>query len=394
MSQAPFHWVKGVQLALIDSQEIPLHGPIPEFPWEEYSQKIASALQLPELGILPGQTQFLSGDKITEGHGAEFNVLPLEIAPLTGKIFWIMAKEDIAKLTALCLTSSNGNKGFSSPKFQEGFYYFLATKAIAAIQELNPFGDLSPKIGRKEELPMEEALCIDVRIQYPKQVCRGRLVCPAAFHREFKTHFSAREPAPLSSALAKQIDVPIKIEAGQTVLSLSQWKNVSVGDFILLDRCTFDPQTHKGTVALTLHRTPLLRARVKENHLKIVDYALYREEHNTMKPHDEVNPEEPSLEEGETPSEENHLWSSENAEAMSEKIIPASEIPMTLTVEVGRLKMNLDKLLQLSPGNVLELAVKPEQGVDLTVDGRKVAKGELIKLGEMLGVKILQLGKM
>jgi flagellar motor switch protein FliN/FliY len=386
---APLHWVKEIQLALIEAQEIPLHGQAPEFPWEEVQQKIASSLQLPDLRIIPGQTQLLSGGKITEGLGAEFIAIPLEMAPLTGKLFWLMAKEDIAKLTMICLTSSNGNKGFTSPKFQEGFYYFLATKATAAINELNAFGDLSPKIGKMAEIPQEEALCIDVRIEHPKQVCWGRVVCPASLHREFKMHFSDREPAPLSSSLAKQIDVPIKIEVGQTALSLSKWKSISVGDFLLLDRCTFDPQTHKGTATLTLHRKPLFRARVKENHLKIVDYAFYREEQNTMNA-PEDNPEEPSLEEG---TEENHLWSTENpAEAMSENIIPTGEIPMTLTVEVARLTMNLDKLLQLSPGNVVELPVKPEQGIDLTIDGKKVAKGELVKLGEMLGVRILQLG--
>jgi flagellar motor switch protein FliN/FliY len=402
MIQAPLDWVKEIHLALIEAKEIPLHGFAPPFPWEECSAKIGSALGLPELRISPRQTKFLSDDKISEGLGAGCIAIPLEMAPLSGKVFWIMGKEDVAKLTALLLLPGNGTKGFSSPKFQEGFYYFLATKALAAIHELNTFGDLSPKIGKRAEFPQEESLCVDVEIQHPKQTCWGRLVCPAAFHQEFKTHFANREPAPLTSAFAKQIDLPIQVEVGQTALSLTEWKNVSVGDFILLDRCTFDPQTHKGTAVLRLLNTPLLRARLKENSLKIVDYAFYREEQKPMNPHtpqDEEKPEEiseeaefTSEESGEIGAEENHLWSAESAEGMSEKMIPASEIPITLTVEVARLRINLDKLLQLSPGNVLELPIKPEQGVDLTVDGKKVAKAELIKLGDMLGVKILQLG--
>jgi flagellar motor switch protein FliN/FliY len=77
---------------------------------------------------------------------------------------------------------------------------------------------------------------------------------------------------------------------------------------------------------------------------------------------------------------------------MEENMIPADQVPMTVTVEVTRLRVSLDKLLQLSPGNVLELPVKPEQGVDLTINGKKVAKAELIKMGDALGVKILQIG--
>jgi flagellar motor switch protein FliN/FliY len=47
-------------------------------------------------------------------------------------------------------------------------------------------------------------------------------------------------------------------------------------------------------------------------------------------------------------------------------------------------------LLHLKPGNVLELSVRPEQGVDLSIGGKKVAKAELVKLGDVLGVKILE----
>jgi flagellar motor switch protein FliN/FliY len=393
MSAAPLNWIKEIHLALIEAKQIPLHGFSPVFPWEEFSKTIASLFQTPELKIFPRSTQFLTDP--AAGLGAESISIALEMAPLNGQAFWIMGKEDIARFTALALTPTNG-KGFSSVKFQEGFYYFLATQALAVLNDLNAFGDLSPKIGKTAPLPQEESLCIDVQIQHPKRTFWGRLVCPAAFHKEFKTHFSHQEPAPLTTVLAKQIDVSLALEVGHTLLSLSEWKRVCVGDFILLDQCTFDPVSHKGTVMATLERTPLLRARIKEDSLKIVDYASYRKEDtlmNSKMPEEEESPEEAfDIEENDV--EEEHLWSSsENREETNEKMIATHEIPLTLTVEVARLRINLDQLLQLAPGNVLELPVRPEQGVDLTIEGKKVAKAELIKLGEMLGVKVLQMGE-
>jgi flagellar motor switch protein FliN/FliY len=402
MSGAPLNWIKEIHLALIAAKEIPLSGFSPAFHWEEFVDQISSTLQTPELKVTPRLTQFLSGGEITAGLGAGCIPIALDLTPLRGQVFWLMGKEDVAKLTALTLTAANGNKGFSSFKFQEGFYYFLATKAIAIIDRMKAFGDLAVKMGKTGIIPQEESLCIDVEIHHPKQTLWGRLVCPASFHTDFKSHFSTRQPQPLSSALTAHIDVSLAIEVGQTVLPLSKWKRISVGDFILLDRCSFDPDTHKGTATLTLHKTPLLRVRVRENHLKIVDYAFYHEEQNQMSPpQDEENPEETfdteesfsSEESSEMDTEENHLWSSPNVEEGSKTMIPVDEIPLTLIVEVSRLQIKLDKLLQLSPGNVLELPVKPEQGVDLTIGGKKVAKGELIKLGEMLGVKILQIGE-
>lgn len=401
MTAAPLNWIKEIQLALIDSKLIPLHGFAPSFPWEEFSEKISSSLQN-EFKIILSRTEFLSGEKITSGFGSRPVSISLDVTPLNAQAFWIMGKEEIAKLTALALKPSNGTKGFTSPQFQEGFYYFLASKALSVINELKAFGDLSPKVAKLASLPQEEAFCIDVEIQNPKATLWGRLVCPFSFHQEFKAFFSTREPLPLTSMLAKKIDVPVKIEIGQTLMPLSEWERVSVGDFILLDRCTYDPNTHKGTAVLTLHQSPLLRIRIKENSLKIVDYAFYREEQNSMnqnRPQDEENPDESfdaednSEETSETAPEENHLWAPEDIGEINEKMISSSEIPLTLTVEVARLQINLDKLLQLSPGNVLELPIKPEQGIDLTIGGKKVAKAELIKLGEMLGVKILQIGE-
>ena len=94
--------------------------------------------------------------------------------------------------------------------------------------------------------------------------------------------------------------------------------------------------------------------------------------------------------ENEDSANKEHLWAPEDG-AM-EKLISSKEIPLTLTVEVARMRINLEKLMQLSPGNILELPVRPEHGVDVVIGGKKVAKAELVKLGEMLGIKILQLG--
>ncbi len=72
---------------------------------------------------------------------------------------------------------------------------------------------------------------------------------------------------------------------------------------------------------------------------------------------------------------------------------PASltAIPLSIVVEVGRLQMSLQKLLELQPGNLLDLKVNPESGVDLVVNGRRIARGELLLIGDSLGVRILDI---
>jgi flagellar motor switch protein FliN/FliY len=363
MTETPLYWIKEIQNTLIDARVIPLSGFIPDFPWEALGEKMASLLQIPGLKIIPRKTQFLQESELLGGMGASPLPVTLELTPLSIPAFWVMGREDIAKFAHLALLPSNSSKGFSTPQFQEGFYYYLTTLAAGIIDELRAWDTLEIKIGKPAVLPKEESLCIDVEIQHPKQTLWGRLICPSSLHLALKTHFS-RETAPtLSSSFAKQLEVTLRLELGTTSLDLSEWEKVRVGDCILLDRCTYDPKTRKGTAQVVLEDE-------KEN--------------------PETEEFSPSEFEEEAKEEQNHLWSAQNTDV--EKMISAKEIPLMLTVEVARLRISLDKLLQLSPGNVLELPVKPEQGVDILANGKKIAKAELVKLGEALAVKILQIG--
>ena len=95
----------------------------------------------------------------------------------------------------------------------------------------------------------------------------------------------------------------------------------------------------------------------------------------------------------ETPLEETPMESVSVEEPPQQKISSPKKIPISLTVEVARIRMNLDKLLKLKPGNVLELGVHPEKGVNLVANGKCVGKGELIQVGDVIGVKITKLGE-
>lgn len=80
-------------------------------------------------------------------------------------------------------------------------------------------------------------------------------------------------------------------------------------------------------------------------------------------------------------------------EPPQQQMVSPKKVPISLTVEVAKMRMNLDKLLKLKPGNVLELGVQPEKGVNLVANGQCVGKGELVQVGDVIGVKITKLGE-
>lgn len=67
---------------------------------------------------------------------------------------------------------------------------------------------------------------------------------------------------------------------------------------------------------------------------------------------------------------------------------PAPDVPVTLTVEIGRVSLPLHRLADLKPGDVLELGRHSREPVELTSNGRLVARGELIQIDTELGVRI------
>ncbi|MFM7130033.1 MAG: FliM/FliN family flagellar motor switch protein, partial [bacterium] len=66
------------------------------------------------------------------------------------------------------------------------------------------------------------------------------------------------------------------------------------------------------------------------------------------------------------------------------------DLPVTLTVELGRLSLSLAKLADLKPGDVLNLSRNKREPVELTSGDRLVARGELVQIDQELGIRILQ----
>lgn len=374
MSTAPMNWIHRIHYTLQEMQEIPLWGNVPAIPWEKCVEEIAPLLQTPELSLVVGDTQLLTEEKITIGLGSYPIVTTIQLTPLTGQCFWMMAQEDVSFLTSLALTENQ--KTISSASFQEGFYRFLLLEIIQAVDSLQIFQDLSLKMGvSNASLPKEKCFCIDIGIHHPKKVIWGRIICPASFHQTFKAHF-ANSPISLSN-LAKDVIVSISATIGYTQLKVSHWEKIAVGDFIILDTCSYSPDAVRGTATLFLEQTSLFTVICKQTNCKIIDYA-YQEEFMDSEEEKKFEQEDDSIE--------------DNTDLGQEKLTSIADTPLTIYVEVAKKQMSLKKVLQLKPGNIIELAIRPEQGANLTVNGKVIARAEIVQLGDTLGVKILQVG--
>ena len=64
------------------------------------------------------------------------------------------------------------------------------------------------------------------------------------------------------------------------------------------------------------------------------------------------------------------------------------DIPLTLTVELGRCRMLISELLQLGQGSVVELQKIAGEPMDVYVNQRLIARGEVVVINEKFGVRL------
>ena len=66
-------------------------------------------------------------------------------------------------------------------------------------------------------------------------------------------------------------------------------------------------------------------------------------------------------------------------------------IPVTVTAELGSAKLKLKDLLRLTQGSVLELDAIAGSSLNLKVNGAVIAKGEVVTVGDQLGLSVTEI---
>jgi flagellar motor switch protein FliN len=67
------------------------------------------------------------------------------------------------------------------------------------------------------------------------------------------------------------------------------------------------------------------------------------------------------------------------------------DVPVQVSAVLGRARMDVGDLLKLGPGTVLELDRKVGEAIDIYVNNRLVARGEVVLVEEKLGVTMTEI---
>lgn len=67
------------------------------------------------------------------------------------------------------------------------------------------------------------------------------------------------------------------------------------------------------------------------------------------------------------------------------------DIPLEVTVELGQVKMPVNELLQLGQGSIIELDKPVGELLDIYVNRKLVAKGEVVIMDQKLGIRVVDI---
>jgi flagellar motor switch protein FliN/FliY len=66
------------------------------------------------------------------------------------------------------------------------------------------------------------------------------------------------------------------------------------------------------------------------------------------------------------------------------------DVPVEVAVEIGRTTMTIRETLAISPGSIVALDRMAGEPVDLLVNGKRIARGEVVAIDEEFGLRVTE----
>ncbi|MGL4348897.1 MAG: type III secretion system cytoplasmic ring protein SctQ [Chlamydiales bacterium] len=358
-----------IQSLLLDSGEFPAWPNRISLDWNHFSKKISSIFGK-DIQVIYGKADWKKSDQLLLGLGDSPIIFTLETMPLEHNIYLAASKDSIHKISSWLIQQDAESTGFITKEIQEGFFRFLIIKSLLALEEMPISEGLTFHI-KEEDIPfLENSYLIDVELKNKDHSAWIRCIFSKPFQESFKRHFATMNPFRDCTRLSG-IEVLCQIERGQSSLTWSELRSLKTGDFLFLQ--------NGDEITLGLTGKPLFHVTLDGGRITITDYADYYGV--DMTENFDVISED-------TPKEVEEENSSPKQKKSAESL---REIPLLIRVEIARISLTMEKLLQLSPGDFLELGISTNDPVYLNVNGQRIGSGELLQLEDRVGIRILNI---
>jgi type III secretion system YscQ/HrcQ family protein len=401
-------WIKKIAPSIFESLSLSDLGSIPTFPLQSFTEQLKQSLELSDLSIEIGKIDTLTADSYYSALGSKPCVISLEMTPLDGEFYFAMAIEDIKGLIQKMEGEEPSPLTLENESVVKGLYTFFIAEALHTIMGLKVYQNLSLKMIEKKNEALE-SYSIDLGITIKGTPFWARLLIPFPFYRSIHSHFTFIPPTLDSLENIPDVAIPLSIRTGSVTFSSTEFEEIIEGDFLILHNCFYNCTKEKGSFQMVIGNLPLFQVKKQKDGIKLLDYLYFYNEEKMDDDDDfelkedfsddstddflseelseeELSEEEPFEEEEDEEEEE----VGEKSSLLSPEKTNLSKVSITIHMEVARFTLSLEELKKLSPGAKLPISINPRQ-VHLVVSGKSIGMGEIISLGDTVGVKVTTL---
>jgi len=129
---------------------------------------------------------------------------------------------------------------------------------------------------------------------------------------------------------------------------------------------------------------------IKPNEVAEQTTDFIQEQSNMLKREPEKKPQDTATKVTVKPVQFHH-FEEEPTPTESSSLDLILDVPLEVTVELGRTNKTIKEILEISPGTIVELDKMAGEPVDILVNGKLVAKGEVVVIDENFGVRITEI---
>ena len=381
----PWNWLEELDPAFLDLEGIPLSSSPKGFSLEKFEKSLCEKLKV------QGVVEILDPIPLEEHKEGEKGI-QFSVPGLAGTIALVISRSELEELLLHLL---NGKReGSISDEYLTPFWNFIIDTLkgafVESFTEANP-----PTIQQLDDgKPTTPALQYPLELTIGKQTFSAKMITSREFIQEWrKSNLKSSRNNRLADLLKARIEIPLDVVIGGIELPRSDWRSIEEGDILLLDHLTYNPGAEKRGCSFLFQEHPLFRIKAKTGAIKIIEQAKGVKIFMPLEPG--ANPEQKDSEQKEA-EKEDEIGPVPEGDAVVPKVDrgqPESlhDLPLQIRIEMGRFKLPLNQVLELQEGNILKVDVDPRKGVDLVVEGKVIGRGELVQIGDLVGVRITDL---
>jgi len=346
-------------------------------PLEPLAARLGQALHRPvALGLLAPRTS--SGTPLGDGRV----ILPLELLPAGPGLILDIDSDLAAALVDALLAGEGTPPSVLRPlsDLERGALSYLVLLACRTLEQGTGLQSRLRSLGSDPSgLPAGARLILPVRVGLGDLSGEIRVHLP--LDRPLPAEPGAWRPGDLADAVLGS-EVRLRAEAGRGTLPWREIGLLAPGDHLFLDSLTVDAKG-QGQVGLRCGRGARFLPCQSENAGPGKTRLTLTGPARSSGPHLEKEIMADNTE--------------SNDETTADTVSGApgaamlDDVPVLVTVELGRLAVSARELLSLRVGHVLELDRTQGEALDVSVNGEAIARGELVEVEGRLGVRIEQL---